>query len=175
MCKNLPVLNLPNEKDDLIFETDVRNEQWSAVFKMKEGEKLCKYCSGSFNNAKCNYPMMKKEILAVIRKIEKFLIFLVSKSFLIRTDFKWILGFVKNNLSNMQAQGLFLRWQLWFNQFSFSIKHIQESKNSLADILTRKFANGNHQSRPPTRKWENCIACRGSTNLTTTSIYKYYL
>jgi len=26
MCKNLPVLNLPNEEDDLILETDARNE-----------------------------------------------------------------------------------------------------------------------------------------------------
>jgi len=26
MCKNLPVLNLPNEEDDLILETDASNE-----------------------------------------------------------------------------------------------------------------------------------------------------
>jgi len=38
---------------------------------------------------------MKKEILAVIRGIEKFLIFLAPKSFLIQTDCKGILGFVK--------------------------------------------------------------------------------
>jgi len=47
--------------------------------------------------------MMKKEILAVIRGIEKFLISLAPKSFLIRIDCKWILDFVKRNLSNMQA------------------------------------------------------------------------
>jgi len=83
MCKNLPVLNLPNEEDDLILETDASNEHWSAVLKIKEGEKLCKYCSGSFNEAECNYPTMKKEILAVIRGIKKFLIFLPPKSFLV--------------------------------------------------------------------------------------------
>jgi len=38
---------------------------------------------------------MEKEILAVIRGIEKFLIFLAPKPFLIRTDYKGILGFVK--------------------------------------------------------------------------------
>ena len=48
---------------------------------------------------------MKKEILAVIRGIEKFLIFLAPKPFLIRTDCKGILDIVKKNLSNMQAQG----------------------------------------------------------------------
>jgi len=51
MCKNLPILNLPNEGDDLILETDASNEHWSAVLKIKEGEKLCKYCSVSFNKA----------------------------------------------------------------------------------------------------------------------------
>ena len=70
MCKNLPVLNLPNEGDNLILEIYVSNEHWSAVYKIKEGEKLCKYCSGSFNKAECNYPTMEKKIFAVIRGIE---------------------------------------------------------------------------------------------------------
>ena len=51
LCKNLSVFNLPNERDDLVLETDANNEHWSAVHKIKEGEKLCKYCSGSFNKA----------------------------------------------------------------------------------------------------------------------------
>ena len=76
MCKNLPVLNLPNEGDNLVLETDVSNEHWSAILKIKEGEKLCKYSSGSFNKAECNYPTIEKEILAITKGIEKFLIFL---------------------------------------------------------------------------------------------------
>jgi len=48
---------------------------------------------------------MEKEILAIIRGIKKFLIFLTPKPFLIRTYCKEILGFVKKNISNMQAKG----------------------------------------------------------------------
>jgi len=51
--------------------------------KSKKGEKPYKDCSGSFNKTECNYPTMEKEILAVIRGIEKFLIFLAPKPFLI--------------------------------------------------------------------------------------------
>jgi len=51
--------------------------------KLKKGAKLYKYCSGSFKKAECNYPTIEKEILAVIRGIEKFLIFLAPKPFLI--------------------------------------------------------------------------------------------
>ena len=58
---------------------------------------------------------MEKEILAVIRGIEKFLIFLASKPFLTQIDCKGILGFVKKNLSDMQVQGRNLREQLWLN------------------------------------------------------------
>jgi len=122
-------------------------------------EKNSANIAGSFNKAEYNYPTMEKEILAVIRGIEKFLIFLAPKSFFIRTDCKRILGFVKKNLSNMQAQGRLLHWQLWLNQFSFSIEHIQGSKNSLTDSLTRELANGStagdHQSRTLARKGGN--------------------
>ena len=51
MCKNLPILKLPNEGDDLVLKTDANNEHWSAVLKIKKGEKLYKYCIGSFNKA----------------------------------------------------------------------------------------------------------------------------
>jgi len=67
---------------------------------------------------------MKKQILAVIREIEKLLVFLTSKPFLIRIDCKGIPGYMKKNLLNMQAQGRLLRWLLWLNQFSFCIEYI---------------------------------------------------
>ena len=110
MCKILHVLSFPNNGDDLILETDASNEHWTAILKIKEGEILCKYCSGSFNKTECNYLTMEKQILTVIRGIEKFLIFLAPKSFLIRTDCKWILNFMKKNSSNMQAQRRLLYW-----------------------------------------------------------------
>jgi len=63
MCKTLPVLNLPNEGVDLILKTNAINERWSTVLKIKEGEKLCKHYSGSFNKAESTYPTMEKESL----------------------------------------------------------------------------------------------------------------
>jgi len=63
MCKKLPVLKLSNKQDDLIVETNASNEHWSAILKIKKVEKLCKYCSGSFNKAECNYPTMERTFL----------------------------------------------------------------------------------------------------------------
>ena len=81
MCTNLPLINLPNEGDNLTLETDATNKHWSTILKIKEGEKLCKYYSGSFYKAKCNYPTVEKEILIVIRGNEKLSIFLAPKPF----------------------------------------------------------------------------------------------
>jgi len=53
--------------------------------------------------------MIEKEILAIIRGIKKFLIFLATKLLLVRTDCKGILNFVRKNLSNMQVQERLLR------------------------------------------------------------------
>ena len=39
MYKNLHILNLPNEEDDLILKTDANNEHWSAVLKNQRRRK----------------------------------------------------------------------------------------------------------------------------------------
>jgi len=38
MCKNLTVLNLPNEGDDLVLKVEASNEHYSTVLKIKEGK-----------------------------------------------------------------------------------------------------------------------------------------
>ena len=62
---------------------------------------------------------------------------------------------MKKNSSNMQAQGRLLRWQLWFNQFSFIIEHVQGWKNSMIDNLMCKLGDGDHHSRTPVEKEGN--------------------
>jgi len=51
LFKNLPVLNMPNERNDLILEIDVSHKHSSAVPKIKGMKNLCKYCNGSVNKA----------------------------------------------------------------------------------------------------------------------------
>lgn len=87
---------------------------------------------------------MERELLTIVKGIEKILIFLAPKPFLIRTDCKGLLGFINKNLSNMQVQGRLLRWQLWLKQFTFDREHINGNKSSLADTLTRELADGIH-------------------------------
>ena len=52
---DLPILTLPNEDDELVLETDASDYHWGVVLKLKKDNKLCRYSSGSFNKAECNY------------------------------------------------------------------------------------------------------------------------
>jgi len=63
MCKNLLVLNLRNEGDNLILETNFSNEHLSAVLKIKEGEKLYKSVLKVSIKENATFPRMEKEIL----------------------------------------------------------------------------------------------------------------
>jgi len=58
-----------------------------------------------------SHPSTGKEILAVIKGIEIFLIFLGPKPFFIQTNCKGMLLFMEKNLSNIQAKEQFLHWQ----------------------------------------------------------------
>ena len=55
----------------------------------------------------------------------------------------------------MQVSGRLTRWQLWLNQFSFSIENAHGAKNSMVDSLTCECANGDYHKRTPVGKGGN--------------------
>ena len=59
---------------------------------------MCCYTSGTFNNYKINYDINEKELLAIIKVINKFEVFLLSKHFITKTDNTKITGFIRNNM-----------------------------------------------------------------------------
>lgn len=142
--KTLPALYHPKGDDEMILETDASSEYWSAVLKAKatetNEEKLCRYTSGTFQGAELNYHSNEKEYLAVMKGIKKFRIYLIEKEFLVRTDNKNFGYFLRTKISGDYKQGRLIRWQQWFNYYKFRVEHIAGTKNSLADALTREFA-----------------------------------
>ena len=96
ICSNLPKLRLPNENDKLILQTDALDKYLAAILKTDLGE-ICQYTSATFNNNQINYDIDEKELLAIIKGINKFEIFLLPKPFIIETDNTQVVGFIKNN------------------------------------------------------------------------------
>ena len=87
---------MPNENDNLILQTDASDKYWAAILKTNLGE-ICRYTSGTFNNNHINYDINEKELLAIIKGINKFEVFLLPKPFIIKTDNTQVAGFIRNN------------------------------------------------------------------------------
>ena len=82
ICSNLPKVRLPNENDNLILQTDASDKYWAAILKIDLGE-ICRYTSRTFNEKQINYDINEKELLAIIKGINKFEVFLLPKPFII--------------------------------------------------------------------------------------------
>ena len=136
ICSNLPKLRLPNENDNLVLQTDVLDKYWAAILKIDLGE-ICRYTSGTFNNNQINYNINEKELLAIIKGINKFEVFLLPKSFIIETDNTQVAGFIKNNTGKgVQARRL-SRWKTLLSYYNFKIVHLKRTGNFLVDFLSR--------------------------------------
>ena len=125
-----------NEKDNLILQTDVSDKHWAAILKTNLGE-ICRYASGTFNNNQINYDINEKELLAIIKGINKFEIFMLPKPFIIETNNTQVTRFIKNNArTGIQARRL-SRWHSLLSYYNFKIVHIKGADNTLADFLSK--------------------------------------
>ena len=98
---------------------------------------ICKYTSGTFSNAEINYSTNEKELLAVIKGIRKFTLFLLPKEFTVETDNTQIKGLIFNKLPQEPQFRRLQRWQVILSFYNFKIQNIKGSDNYLADHLSR--------------------------------------
>ena len=91
---DLPPLSLPQGLGQLIIETDASSHTWGGfLLEVIEGKQhVCGYGSGSFKAAKLSYPYSHKEILAVKKTVQHFILFLKPVGFVSRTDLKIMPG-----------------------------------------------------------------------------------
>lgn len=83
--------------------------------------------------AELNYPVHKKELLAILRALEKWWVNLLGKLFTIFTDHCILTKFKKQkDLSRCQSY-----WQEKIGQYNFEIIYIGGEINKAADALSR--------------------------------------
>ena len=87
---------MPNENDNLILQTNASDKYWTTILKTDLGE-ICRYTSETINENKINYDINEKELLVIIKEINKFEVFLLPKPFIIETDSTQVAGFIRNN------------------------------------------------------------------------------
>ena len=109
---DLPPLSLPQGSGRLIIEIDASSHTWGGVLleAMEGKENICGYGSGSFKASELNYPFIHKEILAVKKTVQHFILFLKPVRFIIRTDLKIMPGIFKNENFMAKNSSRILKW-----------------------------------------------------------------
>ena len=97
-----------------------------------ESAHLVTFESRTFKGAQLHYPVHEKEMLAIIRALDKWHMDLLGVSFLVYTDHKTLENFdVQRDLSWRQA-----RWMEFMSQFNTKIIYLKGEDNVVADSLS---------------------------------------
>jgi hypothetical protein len=89
--------------------------------------------SKSFKKAELNYPVHEKELLAIVRALEKWRVDLIGVPFTVLTDHRTLECFqTQRHMSRRQA-----RWMEFLQQYDFTIVYLRGEDNTAADALSR--------------------------------------
>ncbi|KAI5151211.1 hypothetical protein ENBRE01_1973 [Enteropsectra breve] len=125
----------PNFNEQFILTTDASDKAIGAILSQrdKEGnEKIVHYFSKILDETQKNYCITDKELLAVVKGIDKFRRYLLGKKFILKTDHQ-ALTFMKE-AKNTNSR--ILRWSLRLQEYDFEIQYIKGEENG-ADALSR--------------------------------------
>ncbi|CAH8278553.1 unnamed protein product [Arabidopsis lyrata] len=136
--QKLPPLKIPSS-GMRILQKDASDKYWGAIlFEEMDGKRqICGYKSGRFKDSEQHYHSTFKEILAVKKAIERFEFHLIGHKFRIEMDmssFPKMLQFKQKMVPHQQL----LRWSEWFSKYDFESVYLKGTKNTLADMLSRK-------------------------------------
>nr|KYP34521.1 Retrotransposable element Tf2 [Cajanus cajan] len=131
---NAPILALPNFEKTFELECDASRVGIGAV--LLQGGHPIAYFSEKLKGATLNYPTYDKELYALVRALQTWEHYLVSKEFVIHNDhesLKYLRGQGKLNKTHA-------KWLEFLEQFPYIIKFKKGKSNVVADALSRRHA-----------------------------------
>jgi len=129
-----PLLALPNFSKTFEIECDASNVGIGVVL-LQEGHPIA-YFIEKLKGSHLNYSTYDKELYALLRTLQTWQHYLLSKEFVIHSDHE-SLNFLKSQgkLNKRHA-----RWVEFLEQFPYVIKHKQGKANIVADVLSRRHS-----------------------------------
>ena len=94
-------------------------------------EQVIAYASRALSKSECNYSTIQKECLAIVFTMKQFRHYLLGYPFTLMTDhapLQW--------LSTQKMEGLFCKWALALQEYTFTIVHRKGVLNGNADALS---------------------------------------
>ncbi|KAF8698542.1 hypothetical protein RHS03_07547, partial [Rhizoctonia solani] len=139
LVTQLPVLIHSNPKLPYYLETDTSGVAMGAILSQK-GEDNClhpvAYMSKSFSGAKANYNMHNKELLAIIKALEEWRIFLEATDKLVQVfmDHRNLEYWMQAHTFNQRHA----QWHIFLSDFNFEIHYCPGKQSGKPDALSRR-------------------------------------
>jgi len=134
-----PVLRLYDPTAETQLHTDACSTGYGAILLQKQRDNSWRpiaFFSSGTNAAETKYHSYELEMLAVVRAIERFHIYLYGLRFTIVTDCNAIVYAVKKANLNPRIA----RWTLTLQSYTFDIVHRPANRMAHADALSRSVA-----------------------------------
>lgn len=133
-----PILQYPDfsEENNFIIQTDASNYAIGAILANKDGRPVA-FASRSLNKAEKNYPVIEKELLAIVWAVKYFRPYVYGQYFKIRTDHRPLVY-----LFNMKDPSTrLMKFRLALEEYNFDVEYVKGCNNNAADALSRISLN----------------------------------
>jgi transposase InsO family protein len=130
-----PVLAMPTDDDTFILDTDCSGRAAGAVLSQIQNgvEHPIAFASRSLNNAERAYSTTRQELLAIVFGLKQYRMYLLGRSFVIRTDHS-ALQWLRKTPEPVAQQA---RWLEFIEQFNYRIEHRPGANHINADQMSR--------------------------------------
>jgi hypothetical protein len=130
-----PVLKLPDLEKEFLIQTDASDNAMGCVLMQEYGglKHPVAYASKKFSDREKRYSVEERECLAMVWGVQKFNRYLYGNEFVIETDHCSLQYLKTGSIRNARV----MRWYLAMQNYSFRVKYIKGSDNTVADYLSR--------------------------------------
>lgn len=129
-----PILQYPDfsNTNEFILQTDASDLAVGAVL-CNGNMKPVAYASRPLNKAEKNYPVIQKELTAIVWAVKYFRPYLFGKKFTIMTDHKPLIYL----FGMRDPSSRLIKYRLILEEYDFKIEYVKGKDNVIADALSR--------------------------------------
>ena len=131
------IVRIADPQLPFILQTDASSVAIGAVllqfFADANRELPVAFYSRALSQTERRYSTYEKEMLAVVKATEHFRVYLLGRSYTLRTDHSPIRGLARSKLEIMRVE----RWAMRLSEFDFQVEIVKGKDNVVADALSR--------------------------------------
>ncbi|KAK9744220.1 Reverse transcriptase (RNA-dependent DNA polymerase) [Popillia japonica] len=134
---NFPILRIYDPNLEIEVHTDASTKGYGAVLlqKFEDGFHPVYYFSGKTSETESKYHSFDLEMLAIIKALEKFRVYLLGKRFTLVTD----CNSLKLSLKKKEKNSRIFRWSQKLEEFDYTVEHRGSDRMQHVDALSRCY------------------------------------